>query len=38
MNRDRSSAPFVISTFCGFHKVKAFMGDADQDRHELQWQ
>ena len=31
-------APVVILTFSGFHRVNAFTGAADQDRHALQWQ
>jgi hypothetical protein len=30
--------PAVTFTASGFHSVKAFTGEADQDRHELQWQ
>ena len=35
---DRNSAPLVTLTFPGFHSVKAFTGDADHERQELQWQ
>ena len=38
MNLPRNSAPFVTLTFCGFHSVKAFTGDADHDRQDEQWQ
>ena len=31
-------APVVTLTFSGFHKLNAFTGAADQDRHALQWQ
>jgi hypothetical protein len=32
------SAPLVILTFSGFHKVKAFTGPADHARQDSQWQ
>ncbi len=32
------AAPFVTFTFSGFHSVKAFAGEADHERQELQWQ
>jgi hypothetical protein len=32
------SAPRVIFTASGFHKVKALTGPADQLRHDSQWQ
>jgi len=38
VNLPRNSAPFVTLTFCGFHSVKAFTGDADHDRQDEQWQ
>jgi hypothetical protein len=33
-----NSEPFVTFTFSGFHKVKAFTGEADYDLQKLQWQ
>ena len=32
------SAPRMICTALGFHKVKALTGEADQARHDSQWQ
>jgi hypothetical protein len=33
-----NSAPLVTFTLSGFHRVKAFAGEADHDRQESQWQ
>ena len=33
-----SAAPFVTRTASGFHRLNAFTGPPDQDRHDAQWQ